>query len=139
MAVSRQPSAVSRQPSAVLALAGGVVAITMGDPAAPFASRLGEMRALQLLIAVNALAALPVASLFLQMKASEERYRGIIDQLSDVYYRTDRDGIITMLSPSTAEMFGFASIREIIGRSPSFRPRSSPRPTACWWWTVRAG
>ena len=103
--------------TAVLALVAGVVAITAGDPAAPFATRLGELQALQLLVATNALAALPVASLFRQAKASEERYRGIIDQLSDVYYRTDLDGIITMLSPSAAELFGYQSIRGIIGRS----------------------
>jgi len=50
------------------------------------------------------------------LRESEERYRSIIEQLNDVYYRTDRDGCITMMSPSAAPLFGFPSTGEMIGR-----------------------
>jgi len=50
------------------------------------------------------------------LRESEERYRSIIEQLNDVYYRTDRDGCITMMSPSAAPLFGFPSTNEMIGR-----------------------
>jgi PAS domain S-box-containing protein len=50
------------------------------------------------------------------LRESEERHRSIIEQLNDVYYRTDRDGRITMMSPSAAHLFGFPSTSEMIGR-----------------------
>ena len=50
------------------------------------------------------------------LRESEERHRSIIEQLNDVYYRTDRDGRITMLSPSAAHLYGFASTSEMIGQ-----------------------
>jgi PAS domain S-box-containing protein len=50
------------------------------------------------------------------LRESEERHRNIIEQLNDVYYRTDRDGRITMVSPSAAQLYGFPSTGEMIGR-----------------------
>jgi len=50
------------------------------------------------------------------LRKSEERHRGIIEQLNDVYYRTDRDGVITMMSPSAARLLGLPSPGEMIGR-----------------------
>jgi len=50
------------------------------------------------------------------LRESEERHRSIIEQLTDAYYRTDRDGIITMMSPSAAQVLGLPSISMMIGR-----------------------
>ncbi len=47
---------------------------------------------------------------------SENRYRRIIENMQDVYYRTDINGIITMVSPSASKEFGDTPLDEIIGR-----------------------
>ena len=47
--------------------------------------------------------------------ASEAKYRGILDSMQDVYYRTDGAGILTMLSRSGAELLGYDSPDEMIG------------------------
>ncbi len=49
------------------------------------------------------------------LQKSEERYRGIIEQLNDIYFRANREGILTMLSPSGTQL-GYGSIDEMIGR-----------------------
>ncbi len=46
---------------------------------------------------------------------SEEKYRGLFDNLTDVYYRTDHDGIITLVSPSVQKLLGYTP-DEITGR-----------------------
>ena len=48
---------------------------------------------------------------------SEKRYRGIIENILDVYYRTDKNGNIVMMSPSGASLLGYGSIDEILGQN----------------------
>lgn len=49
------------------------------------------------------------------LRDSEEKYRSIIDQMQDLFYRTDISGKITMLSPSAFPISGYA-VDELIGR-----------------------
>jgi PAS domain S-box-containing protein len=51
------------------------------------------------------------------LRESESHYRTIIDNLQDVYFRTDTHGQILMVSPSAAPMFGYATADEIVGLS----------------------
>jgi len=51
------------------------------------------------------------------IKESEEKYKNIIENFTDVYYRADSEGKITMVSPSAMEIFRCSSIDEIIGFS----------------------
>ncbi|ABS54977.1 multi-sensor signal transduction histidine kinase [Methanoregula boonei 6A8] len=50
------------------------------------------------------------------LAASEEQYRAILDNIQDIYYRTDKDGTLIMLSPSGALLLGYANTGEMIGR-----------------------
>jgi PAS domain S-box-containing protein len=50
------------------------------------------------------------------LRESEERYRTIINDMQDIFYRTDLTGKITMLSPSAARLAGYDSNDEILGR-----------------------
>jgi PAS domain S-box-containing protein len=47
---------------------------------------------------------------------SERNYRDLIENLTDVIYRVDPDGIITFISPSIEKIIGFTS-KEIIGKN----------------------
>jgi len=51
------------------------------------------------------------------LRRSEERYRTIIENIQDVYFRFDREGRIIMVSPSAAPTFGFANADEMLGGS----------------------
>ncbi len=48
---------------------------------------------------------------------SEKLYRGVLNHIQDVYYRTDRDGNLIMASPSGAALLGYMSIEEGIGHN----------------------
>lgn len=50
----------------------------------------------------------------IQLKENEEKYRMIFESFHDVYYRTDRDGLVTEISPSVKRQSGF-SPEEVIG------------------------
>jgi PAS domain S-box-containing protein len=50
------------------------------------------------------------------LRESEEKYRTILDEMQDMFYRTDLAGKITMISPSGANLAGYDSIDQIIGR-----------------------
>ncbi len=50
------------------------------------------------------------------LAASEEKYRAILENIQDVYYRTDKQGILVMVSPSGAALFGSADVDEMTGR-----------------------
>lgn len=50
------------------------------------------------------------------LRANEEKYRNIYESLEDVYYQTNADGVITMLSPSVYNLAGWAP-DELIGKS----------------------
>lgn len=47
----------------------------------------------------------------------EKVYRGILESIQDVYYRSDREGNLIMASPSWASLLGYASTEECLGRS----------------------
>ncbi len=49
-----------------------------------------------------------------QLRENEEKYRMIFESFHDVYYRTDKNGLITEISPSVTFQAGF-SPEEVIG------------------------
>ncbi|MFA7402658.1 MAG: PAS domain S-box protein [Pelobacteraceae bacterium] len=51
------------------------------------------------------------------IQESEERYRTIVENMQDVYYRADTEGKLVMVSPSGAEMLGYDSVEQILGCS----------------------
>ncbi|HEX3002345.1 MAG TPA: PAS domain S-box protein [Methanoregula sp.] len=52
------------------------------------------------------------------LKESEEKYRAIINEMQDLFYRTDINGKITMLSPSAFSISGYTK-DELIGQDVS--------------------
>ena len=48
---------------------------------------------------------------------SEARYRSILENILDVYYRSDKHGNLIMLSPSGEALLGYDSVDELIGKS----------------------
>jgi len=51
------------------------------------------------------------------LKESEAQYRTIIENMQDLFYRTDLQGNITMVSPRGARLAGYASPDVLIGRN----------------------
>ncbi|MCK9580461.1 MAG: PAS domain S-box protein [Methanoregula sp.] len=51
-----------------------------------------------------------------QLAESEDNYRRIIENMQDVFYRTDLDGVLTMISTYGARLVGFNSAEEMIGK-----------------------
>lgn len=51
----------------------------------------------------------------LALRESEEKFRDIFESFQDIYYRTDIDGMIEMISPSVKDLTGF-SPEEMIGK-----------------------
>jgi len=49
------------------------------------------------------------------LRESEARYRSVIENISDVYYRTDARGNMIMLSPSCVKLLGYDSVNDILG------------------------
>ncbi|MEW6077666.1 MAG: PAS domain S-box protein [Thermodesulfobacteriota bacterium] len=45
---------------------------------------------------------------------SEKKYRSIISNMQDVYYRTDNRGRLILASPSAAPLFGYLSVEEMM-------------------------
>ncbi len=50
------------------------------------------------------------------LRESEERYRSVIENISDVFYRTDSTGKLVMLSPSGLALAGYGSMDEVLGK-----------------------
>ncbi|MCR5886553.1 PAS domain S-box protein [Hymenobacter sp. J193] len=50
----------------------------------------------------------------LELAAQEEKFRAIFESFQDVYYRTDGQGILTLLSPSVYDMLGYRP-EEVVG------------------------
>ena len=50
------------------------------------------------------------------IRDSERKLRDILDNIQDAYFRADRSGRFTMLSPSVARMYGYDSTQELIGQ-----------------------
>ncbi len=49
------------------------------------------------------------------LRESEERYRSVIENMEDVFYRTNERGAIVMASPSAAGLLGYDSMGEMRG------------------------
>jgi PAS domain S-box-containing protein len=49
------------------------------------------------------------------LRESEEHYRSILDNIQDAYMRGNNEGVITMVSPSAARIYGFDSPQEMVG------------------------
>jgi PAS domain S-box-containing protein len=47
--------------------------------------------------------------------ASEEKYRTVLENMQDVFYRTDIEGNLILVSPSGAQMLGYETAGEMIG------------------------
>jgi len=50
------------------------------------------------------------------LEQSESRYRGMIENIHDTFYRTDAQGFLIFISPSGARLLGYESPQEMIGR-----------------------
>ena len=46
------------------------------------------------------------------LKESEEKYRTILENIKDVYFRTDMKGNVLLISPSGVKMFGYDTMEE---------------------------
>ncbi|MCK9632753.1 MAG: PAS domain-containing sensor histidine kinase [Methanoregula sp.] len=49
------------------------------------------------------------------LKESEERYRTILENIQDVYFRFDEESLLVMMSPSAVRTFGYHSVEEVLG------------------------
>ncbi len=52
-----------------------------------------------------------------QVKRSEERYRDLVENTSDIAWETDSQGVFTYCSPNTAPILGYAST-DLVGKTP---------------------
>lgn len=50
-----------------------------------------------------------------RLRESEEKYRSIIENIQDVYYRIDLNGNLVMISPSGAKLSGYDSVESMLG------------------------
>ncbi|WP_321504871.1 PAS domain S-box protein [uncultured Methanoregula sp.] len=61
------------------------------------------------------------------LRRSEEDYRNIIENMQDVFYRVNREGMITMISPYGARIVGYESPADIAGKLRSTDFYADPR------------
>jgi PAS domain S-box-containing protein len=47
---------------------------------------------------------------------AEKKYRGIVENILDVYYRSDKDGRLIMISPSGLSLLGYESETDAVGK-----------------------
>ena len=50
------------------------------------------------------------------LRKSEALYRSVVDNIQDVFYRTDAAGLLIMVSPSGVRLLGYDSADEMLGR-----------------------
>ena len=50
------------------------------------------------------------------LRDSETRFRGIVENIRDIYFRADAAGNLVMASPSAAKLLGYDSVSELLGR-----------------------
>ena len=50
------------------------------------------------------------------LRESEQKHKSVIDNIQDVYYRTDHQGRLILLSPSCAKMLGYDNIDALLGK-----------------------
>ena len=60
------------------------------------------------------------------LRESGETYRNIIENIQDVFYRVDRNGILTMISPYGARLIGYDSPADIVGKVQASRFYADP-------------
>lgn len=53
----------------------------------------------------------------LALRQSEQLYRSVIENIQDVYYRSDRNGNLILASPSILRLLGYNSFDDILGRN----------------------
>jgi len=51
------------------------------------------------------------------LRESEEKYRSILENTQDVYYRSDSAGNLTLASPSITHLLGYDSVSDLLGKS----------------------
>jgi PAS domain S-box-containing protein len=51
------------------------------------------------------------------LRESERSYRDILENMQDVFYRTDTANNLTMISPSGVKLLGYASEAEVLGKN----------------------
>ena len=61
------------------------------------------------------------------LKESETKYRSIIENMQDLFYRTDLDGKITMVSPLGIRLAGFRSPEDVIGLNAATEMYADPK------------
>jgi len=49
------------------------------------------------------------------LRKSEERYRTVIENIQDIFFRVSRENTIVMASPSAVRVFGYGSVQDLIG------------------------
>jgi PAS domain S-box-containing protein len=49
------------------------------------------------------------------LREREKQYRSVIENIQDVFYRSDKDAKLIMASPSGVQFFGYDSLEEMIG------------------------
>jgi PAS domain S-box-containing protein len=52
-----------------------------------------------------------------QTRKSEQDYRSILENIQDVYYRSDAEGNLILASPSLASLLGYPSVQELYGKN----------------------
>ncbi|MCF8380736.1 MAG: PAS domain S-box protein [Bacteroidales bacterium] len=52
-----------------------------------------------------------------EIRISELKYRSIIDNMQDVYYRSDMHGNLIMVSPSGMKLLGYDTMEDLLGRN----------------------
>ncbi|NLV26140.1 MAG: PAS domain S-box protein [Methanomicrobiales archaeon] len=50
------------------------------------------------------------------LRKSKTRYRNIIENIQDVFFKIDKDNLIAMTSASAVHMFGYNSVKEMLGQ-----------------------
>jgi PAS domain S-box-containing protein len=50
------------------------------------------------------------------LRQSEASYRTVMEHIQDVFYRSDADGRLIMISPAGVRMLGYSSVEEMLGR-----------------------
>ena len=50
-----------------------------------------------------------------RLQESEKLYRSVIENIQDVFYRSDKEGTLTMASPSWSKLLGYDSLDKCIG------------------------
>jgi PAS domain S-box-containing protein len=50
------------------------------------------------------------------LRDSEEKYRSVIENIQDIFYRSDLDGNLVMASPSLLKILGYDSLDEVLNR-----------------------